>query len=421
MIAELSHAEPVAPGDTAATTALRGRNAAVVVYSTYPADPRVHRATEALIEAGMHVDVFCITGGANVPRHECVGAANVTRSAITHQRETKIRYLLNYGRFLAGAFWYLARRALSKRYAVVHVHNMPDVLVFCALIPKLLGARVILDLHDPMPELMVAIYGMDERSAFVRLLRICERFSIGFADLAITPNIAFKDLFISRSCRSEKMHIVMNSPEESIFRIEQRASGRRADDTFRIMHHGSIVHRHGVDLLVQAVAQIRSSIPGVRLDIYGNATPFLDLVLALAQRLKVADIVTYHGAKDPAGIADAIRQADLGVVPNRRSVFTDTNFPTRIFEYLALGCPVIAPSTKGIRDYFAEGELLMFEPGNLNDLVAKIRHVWSLPSETQQVAAEGQNVYRAHLWTQEKSAFVQSVSRLLLPAPGRRV
>jgi hypothetical protein len=37
---------------------------------------------------------------------------------------------------------------------------MPDVLVFSSLVPKLLGAKVVLDLHDPMPELMEAIFNL---------------------------------------------------------------------------------------------------------------------------------------------------------------------------------------------------------------------------------------------------------------------
>jgi hypothetical protein len=49
----------------------------------------------------------------------------------------------------------LAFRSLTWRYNLVHVHNMPDVLVFEAFIPRVCGARVILDLHDPMPELMI--------------------------------------------------------------------------------------------------------------------------------------------------------------------------------------------------------------------------------------------------------------------------
>ena len=49
------------------------------------------------------------------------------------------------------------------------------------------------------------------------MLRTFERWSIAFADLAITPNISFRNLFVSRSCQPEKMIIMMNSPQAKIF------------------------------------------------------------------------------------------------------------------------------------------------------------------------------------------------------------
>ena len=50
----------------------------------------------------------------------------------------------------------MTRLHLKHAYDVIHVHNMPDFLVFSALFPKLLGAKVILEVQDVSPELMAA-------------------------------------------------------------------------------------------------------------------------------------------------------------------------------------------------------------------------------------------------------------------------
>jgi len=119
--------------------------------------------------------------------------------------------------------------------------NMPDVLVFSTLVRSCSEQKSFWDLHDPMPELAMDIYGLDRQAGQVSLLRRLERWSIGFADLALTPNVSFKKLFVSRSCRPEKIQIVMNTPEETIFShktlpdVRQHPEGR---NTFRIMHHG---------------------------------------------------------------------------------------------------------------------------------------------------------------------------------------
>ena len=374
----------------------------------------------------MSVDIICLRENDQEPTREHDGNVSVLRLPLRKRRGSKLAYLGLYGQFILYSFALLAWRCWRRRYDLVHVHNMPDVLVFAALVPKLRGARVLLDLHDPMPELMTSIYGLESGHWIVRLLRRLERWSIGFADLAITTNVTFKNLFVSRSCPPGKMQIVMNSPQQEIFDPDRsdlpagpgpRASGDAAAE-FRLMHHGSIVHRHGVDLLVEALAKVRPKLPGVRLDIYGSSTPFLEIVLETGRRLGVADCVHFHGAKSQAEIARAIRGCHLGVVPNRRSAFTDINLPTRLFEYLAMRRPAVAPSTQGIRDYFGPDEMFMFDRDDVDDLAAKILWVAAHPEESDEMVERGIQVYRKHLWEEEKTRFVRYVASLVRPDDG---
>jgi glycosyltransferase involved in cell wall biosynthesis len=397
-------------------SALSGKKAAVVVYSYYPSDTRVRRAAEAMIGAGMTVDLLCLTDLETDPVSETIGGVNVFRVPFKRRRGSKWAYLSQYGRFLLSSFWFLTNRGIKKKYDLVHVHNMPDFLVFAALIPKLAGAGVILDLHDPMPELMTSIYGMQSDQWQVRLLKFLERQSIRFATIALTPNITFKNLFVGRSCKPDKMQIVMNSPDQAAFdpqRFEALVPSGRKKDEFRIMHHGSIVHRHGLDILVEAVALLKPRIPGIRLDIYGHSEPFLDTVFEVAEKLGIRDIVHFHGSRSPKEIAEAIHSTDLGVIPNRRSAFTALNFPTRIFEYLAMNRPVIAPATQGISDYFSPTQLLMFEQENLRDLSDKIYYVWANEAEVEKLVARGNEVYRQHLWNGEKAHYLEQLVEAL--------
>jgi len=388
---------------------LKGKRIGVLLYSYYPSDPRPRRAAEAMVEAGAEVDLICLREDKQEPVRERISGVEVRRLPLGKNRGGKMVYLAQYASFLTTCFFVIAWRTLFRRYDVIHVHNMPDILVFAALPARLRGARVILDLHDPMPELMTSIYQLKPSHWLVRILRTCERWSIGFASIAITPNITFKNLFTSRSCRSEKMEIVMNSPQPDIFDPDQGAANdepRARNGQFRIMHHGSIVHRHGIDLLVTAVASLRKQIPGIQLDIYGAATSFLDEVLALADQLGVKEIVHYHGAKPQDKIAAAIRECDLGVVPNRRSPFTETNFPTRLFEYLSMHRPVLAPLTQGIKDYFEPDEILYFNPDDGEDLARQILWSYQHPEIVAKRVQNGISVYRRHLWTGEKARLV---------------
>ncbi len=400
---------------------LQGKRAAVLLYSVYPADVRVCRACEAMIEAGMQVDILCLREYPHEPLRENVGGVQVYRYPTTHKRGGALSYIWQYSRFIWVAFWFLLRRGFFRKYDIVHVHNMPDILVFSTVLARLRGAKVILDLHDPTPELMMTIFELNERSFTIRVLKVLEKLSIGLSHFVLTPNIAFKNLFVSRSCRADKIDIVMNSPQHEVFDPVRLNSGlKKRSSEFHIMHHGSIFHRHGVDLIVEAVARVRGQIPGLILDIYGGETPFLETVLNLAHERGVTDIVRYHGNKTIPQIAEAIVHCDLGVVPNRKSVFTEINLPTRILEYIAMNRPVIAPSTAGVRDYFTANDLVMFEPGNIDDLVEKILWVYQHPVETEVLVQKGRTVYEQSLWASEKARFLTGMSELLSPATRER-
>jgi glycosyltransferase involved in cell wall biosynthesis len=242
------------------------------------------------------------------------------------------------------------------------------------------------------------------------MLHVLERLSFWYADRIITPNIAFRDLFASRSCRAEKVKIVLNSPEGDVFDPELFPSTQPDPAEFRVMHHGLIAHRHGVDQLVEAIALLRPKIPGLRLDLYGEATPFYHEVEALARKLGVFDIFHHHGELSKEAIAAEIPKCHVGIVSNRRSVFTEINFPTRIFEYLAMDRPVVAPSTQGIRDYFKPDEIVLFTPGSAEDMAAKILWVRDHPAEAAAALARGQDVYRQYLWQDERIGFLDLVA-----------
>ena len=158
---------------------LAGKRAAAVMFSSFPFDPRPRRAAETLAEEGASVEVICLRETDEEPEHEIFNGIEITRVLLKRRRGGKLSYILQYAYFglLCGAI--LAGRALRKRYDLLHIHNMPDFLVFSALVPKLLGAKVILDLHDPMPELMMTIFGLGEAGQPVQALKIVEKLSIG--------------------------------------------------------------------------------------------------------------------------------------------------------------------------------------------------------------------------------------------------
>lgn len=393
---------------------LHGKHSAVVLFSHYPADPRPRRAAEALVAEGVTTDLICLQGNASEARREIVNGINVTRIPLKRRRSGKLRYIWQYFAFTAISFGYLAVRSLQRRYDFIHVHNMPDVLVFSALVPKLLGAKVVLDLHDPMPELMQTIFELPDDSLAVRGLKVMEKRSARFADAVLTVNKACKRIYSSRSCPAEKITIIINSPDDSVFKTSPVSPKKKdAGREFVILYHGSLVHRNGFDLAVDAVEVARKKIPHAVLVVCGARTSFFDAVMESVRERQLEGNVRYLGQKDISEMVETINRCDLGVVPNHRSLFTEINTPTRIFEYLALGKPVIAPRAGGILDYFGENDLVYFNLGDASDLARQIEYVYDNPGAVEQTVRRGQEVYRGHTWTREKGELIKTVTGLL--------
>jgi len=420
LLKDFRSAAPTIPADSSelsvekAKRRLRGKRGAVLLFSHYPADPRPRRAAEALINEGAEIDLICLQERRDEPKRENVNGVNVLRIPLRRRRGGKLSYARQYLTFILTSFGYLTLRSLTRKYDFVHVHNMPDVLVFSALVPKALGARVILDLHDPMPELMRTIFGLPEHSLSVRVLKQMEKRSIAFSSLVLTVNRACKKIYSSRSCAAEKIRIVLNSPDDTIFKLKQPAlSNGRDSEPFLVLYHGSLVSRNGFDLAVDALAIARTTLPQMRLIVCGTRTPFFDSVMKSVRERGLEESIEYLGAQNLTQIVAAIDRCHLGVIPNHRNIFTEINTPTRIFEYLALGKPVIAPRASGIQDYFGDEDLIYFELGNATDLARQIEFAYFHPREIEQIVRRGQQIYRGHTWSRERATLLSAIGELL--------
>jgi glycosyltransferase involved in cell wall biosynthesis len=404
----MSHAQDLSASQ------LAGKRIGMVTFSSYPADPRPRRAVDAFLKEGTTVDLLCEADDTR-PKLEVIDHLTIIRIPVRHHRGGVIAYAYQYTAFTLLAAIILAWRSLRRRYHLVYVHNMPDVLVFSALVPKVFGAKVILDQHDPMPELMTTIFKLREDSFPIRIVKLFERWSIAFADRLITVNKACKKLFSARGCPPDKIAVVMNSPDDSIFPYRSASSdaGNTPRQRFEIMYHGSLVERNGLSLALDAMVIVRKTLPSAELHVFGSHTHYLEAVLKKAERLDLQESVKYFGPKRLEDLVTEIQKCDLGVIPNERNAFSEINTPTRIFEYLTLGKPVIAPRTSGIQDYFGSDSLFFFTAGDAEELAYQILSVYSDPTHALDVTERGQAVCRQHNWRAERQRLVGVAAGLI--------
>jgi hypothetical protein len=194
----------------------------MIGYTFYEIDARVKRAAEALLNAGHEVDVYSIRHPVTGP--DRCGKLRIFRLAMRKRRSVAARYAVEYGLFCLWAMTGITLRHLRRRYDVVYVHNLPNFLVFAGLVPRLSGAGIVLDVHDPARELLTSIRGQPLPGWMRRLTDVEESLSISFSSAIITVNESMRQRLAVRFGRP--VQVVMNLPDPAVF--FPRAPGPRA-------------------------------------------------------------------------------------------------------------------------------------------------------------------------------------------------
>src|SRR5437899_2700889 len=116
------------------------RRALIVTHSYYLRDTRPRRAATAFAEDGWDVEVLCARDEGE-PKRERVGAVAIRRLPARRRRGTKFRYAFEYASFGALAWGAIVAMHARRRYDLVYVFSVPNILVRAAAFPKLRGAR----------------------------------------------------------------------------------------------------------------------------------------------------------------------------------------------------------------------------------------------------------------------------------------
>ncbi len=375
-------------------------------HAYFPDDSHERRQVFALLEAGYHVDVICLRR-AGQPRRESRGALNIYRIPLTHRRRGIVRYLVEYSVafvLMSGLLGYLYQR---RHYALVQVNTMPDFLIFAAMTAKGLGVPILLDLHEPTPELWVTKFGTHRYRLLYRLQVLIEQFSIRFADRAITVTETLRRRFGERGADIRKISVVPNVCNEEELGPAPVAKCRSGDG-FTLICHGLIEQRYGHELIIEAVSRLKDEIPGLRFEIagFGEYRQLLD------------DLIVEKGCRDQVlmlgylpwdELVNRIRNADAGVIAMRKSPYSELIHTNKMYEYIYLRVPVIASRLRAVEEDFDDSCICYFNPDDAQDLARAIRTLYHDPEKRKQLIANAWQRYEPIRWENSKRVYLQAV------------
>ena len=377
---------------------------AVLRQGNFELDPRVQREVHALIDAGHEVDVIALRQRGQ-PYLERDGRLTVRRVPAPRQRGGAVAYLAEYALFFLIAFAVLTAVHVRRRYELVQVHTLPDPLVFAAIVPKLTGARVVLDLHECMPEFFATKFGTGLDHPTVRAVAAGEQAAIRFADVAITCTEQMREAFVGRGADPDKVGVVHNGAEEDVFDPDRHPPRARDNGTFTLICHGSVEERYGLDTAIQAVASLADEIPELKLKIYGKGSQLPEL-RELANQLDVRDRVEFNGNWIPLEeLVEAIADADAGVVAMKRDVFRDLVHCNKMYDLVAMRRPVITSRTRSVEAYFSDDAFLWFTAEDHEDLARAIRRLYAEPELGDKLVEQAAEEVEPYRWPRQREVY----------------
>jgi glycosyltransferase involved in cell wall biosynthesis len=185
----------------------------------------------------------------------------------------------------------------------------------------------------------------------------------------------------------------------------------RDDGKIIIIFPGSFQWHQGLDLAIEAFAELKKNVPNAEFHLYGDGSTTAEL-LALAARLGVGDSVKYLGSAPMEKMPGLISNADLGIVPKRADSFGNEAYSTKIMEFMSQGVPVVASRTKIDAYYFDDGSVRFFPSGNVQEMSKAMLEVIEDKALRERLVQKGLEHVRLHNWDSRKKEYLALIDSL---------
>ena len=376
----------------------------MIGYMEYTGDARVIREAEAGLAGGFEVDVIGLRDAVipNIKEYRGVRLVNVKQ--FRYQGSGRFRYVLSYLEFFIRCLFKTTFLCLRKRYVAVHVNNMPDFFVFCALLPKLMGAKVLLDIHDPMAETFASKFKSGKKSFFYKLLLWEERLSAAFADGIITVHDPVKDhILVKHGMRPESIEVIANFADEQLFRVQENYV---INGALRMIFHGSVIERYGLSNLMLALSKVRNR-DRIFMKIIG-AGDFSGRLKEMIASLSLGDIVEFENRCYPLRqIPQQLSTFNLGLVPMEISEITEYILPLKLLEYISMGIPPVTVRNTAIGHYFKEGDCFFYKPEQPESLSTLLDYLVEHPDVLKTHREKTLALRPKFLWSTQKEKYIR--------------
>jgi glycosyltransferase involved in cell wall biosynthesis len=195
--------------------------------------------------------------------------------------------------------------------------------------------------------------------------------------------------------RRDKVSYIPPGVDQELFKYPggTNAAETRSESTAPlIITSRRLVREKGIDVLLEAIKALKDDGFLVRCVIIGTG-PELHSLAQLSEKLGIKSQVTFTGLITDEELKKLISSADCCVIPSRRE-----GTPVALFEYMALGKPVVATQVGGISDILPNKELIM-PPNDSTALASGIKMLLQNEAFATKVGVENRETATQYSWS----------------------
>jgi len=386
----------------------------MIVYTTILFDSRVRREAEALVSLLDYQLTVITLKTDKVPNNYKLDGTNILEvNQSIYSGESKIKYILSYLEFFIRSFINCTKLFLRNQIDIVHVHNMPNFLVFAGIIPRIFGKKIILDIHDSVPETFSSKY-KSKFPLFFRFLCFEEYISCKVANKLICVNIPQQEILVKRGIPAKKFTILMNVPDPQIIDLSKikNRSARNKDGKFKIVYHGTIAERLGIDLIIQSINSIKEELQNFEFHIFALLDGKTLKLKKLSSDLGISDKIIFRNVIPMEQIPEELQHMDAGIIGNRKDSATELMLPVKLLEYNTLEIPVITPNLRTIKYYFSDEMVCFYEAEDVDSMAKAILFFYKDKAKRGEFAQNAKEFSKRYEWNKHKYNLINLYKKL---------
>ena len=305
-----------------------------------PPDRRVWQECQALRDSGYAVHVISPKMKTFVTPYEVIEGIHIYRHKIIEAKGI-LGFFAEYLTALFSETVLAWKIWLRHRFQVIHMCNPPDLMFAVAWPFKLLGVRVIFDVHDLWPEMFEAKFR--KKNLFYWAVRFAQRLNYTCADVVLATNETNRQAALQNGKKDpSRVFLVRTAPKIPEINLPANPALKKGR-LFLVGYVGVMGSADGVDLLIQTAAIIIHDFgrKDIQFILLGDGPEFSDLI-ALRDRLNLSQFIDMPGWANNDTLVPTLKTIDLGVTCDIPNAYNHSCTMNKVLEYMAFGKPQVS-------------------------------------------------------------------------------